>query len=129
MLLDSNFLLIPFQFKVDIYSEIQNLLQGQVEFLVLKPVYEEMNVLSNEGSPKLRGIASSALNLCRDKCRILQFESMEGETVDEMLMKTAQSLECLVATNDRDLRLKLRKKGIPVVYLRQRAFLKLDGWT
>lgn len=95
----------------------------------MKPVYEEMNVLSNEGSPKLRGIASSALNLCRDKCRILQFESMEGETVDEMLMKTAQSLECLVATNDRDLRLKLRKKGIPVVYLRQRAFLKLDGWT
>jgi len=128
VILDSNFLLIPFEFKVDIFSELQNLLQRRVEFLLLKPIYEEMMRLRTEGNAKLRKRASSALELCRDKCRITELQSLNGETTDELLIRAAQNLRCLVATNDKDLRLRLREKGIPVVYLRQKSFLKIDGW-
>ncbi|NIU39058.1 hypothetical protein GWN65_03535, partial [Candidatus Bathyarchaeota archaeon] len=35
--------------------------------------------------------------------------------------------ECPVATNDRELRKRLRNLGVPVIFLRQRHRLELEG--
>ncbi|HSO25353.1 MAG TPA: twitching motility protein PilT, partial [Methanobacteriaceae archaeon] len=45
------------------------------------------------------------------------------EKVDDALIRISKVL----CTNDRELREKARKKGITVVYLRQRKYLAIDG--
>ena len=129
MLLDSNFLLVPILFGVDIFEEIPKLLDRDVDFILLRPVYEEMRRLAIEGSPKVRKEASSALDLSRGRCRVMDFEAQEGEDVDDLLLRVAEELRCLVATNDGALRRRLRERGIPVIYLRQKSLLKIDGWV
>jgi len=129
VLLDSNFLLVPILFGVDIFEEIPKLLDRDVDFILLRPVYEEMRRLAIEGSPKVRKEASSALDLSRGRCRVMDFEAQEGEDVDDLLLRVAEELRCLVATNDGALRRRLRERGVPVIYLRQKSLLKIDGWV
>lgn len=129
VLLDSNFLLVPILFGIDIFEEIPRIVERPVEFNLLKPVYEEMKRLVREGRPKVRREMSSALELCRGRCRIMEFEALSGETVDGLLVRVAEELCCLVATNDTTLKGKLRERGIPVIYLRQRSLLKIEGWV
>ncbi|RJS89045.1 30S processome protein Utp24 [Candidatus Bathyarchaeota archaeon] len=129
MLLDSNFLLVPILFGVDIFEEIPKLLDRDVDFILLRPVYEEMRRLAIEGSPKVRKEASSALELSRGRCLVMDFEASGEEEVDDILLRAAEELRCPVATNDGALRRRLRERGVPVIYLRQKSLLKIDGWV
>jgi rRNA-processing protein FCF1 len=58
---------------------------------------------------------------------VLEEELGAGETVDDFLLRSAADKGWLVATNDSDLRRRLRRVGVPVIYLRQRAYLEIDG--
>lgn len=129
VLLDSNFFLVPILFGIDIFEEIPRIVERGVKFLLLRPVYEEMERLAREGKPKVRRAFSSALELCKGRCQIIEFEILDCEDIDQLLVRAAEELRCPVATNDSDLRRSLRSRNIPVIYLRQRAFLKIDGWV
>jgi hypothetical protein len=128
VLLDSNFLLVPILFGVDIFEEIPKMVDRKVKFTLLTPVYEEMERLAKEGRPKVRREMASALELCKGKCQIMEFKALGGEAVDGLVIRAAEEFGCPVATNDTALRRRLRKRGIPVIYLRQRSRLKIDGW-
>lgn len=128
VLLDSNFLLVPILFRIDIFEEIPRIVERRVNFVLLRPVYEEVEQLAKEGRPKLKKDMSSALELCKSRCHIMDFRISSGETVDELLMRATGELGCPIATNDTALRRRLREKGTPVIYLRQKSHLKMDGW-
>ena len=42
IVLDSNFILLPFQFKIDYLNEIRDKLEGKLEFLIFKQVLNEL---------------------------------------------------------------------------------------
>ena len=50
VILDTNFLLLPFQFKLDIFSEIERVLEMPKEILVPSLVLEELKRLSARGN-------------------------------------------------------------------------------
>ena len=126
MILDSNFLFIPSQFHVDIFEELESLLGQRVDSVLLSPTYREIRKISEKGSPKMRQQASLALKLAQ-KCHIVRIEKGFEETYDDVIVRVAREWRCPVATNDGTLRRKLRSKGIPVVFLRQRCRLELEG--
>jgi rRNA-processing protein FCF1 len=47
--------------------------------------------------------------------------------VDDLIVRLAVYCNYAVATNDSDLRKRLRENNVPVIYLRQKAFLDVDG--
>jgi rRNA-processing protein FCF1 len=47
--------------------------------------------------------------------------------VDEMILRLSKEKGVPVATNDRSLRRKLRDINIPVVYVREKSHLSLEG--
>ena len=49
------------------------------------------------------------------------------ETNDDVIVRVATKWRCPVATNDRELRKRLRSIGIPVIFLRQRSRLDVEG--
>jgi len=126
VILDSNFLFIPRQFGVDIFEELQRLLEGLVRCVVPSPVVEELRLLRQEAKPSMRKKMDFALALA-ERCELIEEQVKHGETVDDALLRLAARWRCPVATNDADLRRRLRAEGLPVIYLRQRAYLAVDG--
>jgi len=126
VILDSNFLFIPGQFGVDIFEELQRLFEGPVRCVVPAPVTEELRLLRREAKPKARKMVDFALALT-GRCEVAEENLLQGEMVDDAILRLAQRWGCPVATNDAQLRKRLRAEGIPVIYLRQRAYLEVDG--
>ncbi|MEM3955830.1 MAG: hypothetical protein QW424_03650 [Candidatus Bathyarchaeia archaeon] len=125
VILDTNFLLLPFQFKIDILSEIEALI-GRFEPIVLSTTVDELKKLSNSRSVKISKMASSALELIK-RFRVLEVNVRPGERHDEVLLRIAKENNYIVATNDRELRKKLRETGITTIFLRQRSYLQIEG--
>lgn len=50
-----------------------------------------------------------------------------NETVDDAIVKASQKLSVVVATNDIELKNRLKLLKVPVVYLRDKSKLEVDG--
>ena len=126
VILDSNFLFVPLQFKIDIFEELDRLF-GKVEPVVLSTTLEELQQLTAKGSPKMRKQTTIALNLV-EKCHSVTVERRTNESYDDVILRTAKEWNVPVATNDAKLRKKLRETGVSVVFLRQKSYLTIDGF-
>lgn len=126
VIIDSNFLFIPLKFRVDIFEELQRLLEGRARCVVPSPVLEELKLIEGGAKPSLRRQAAFALSLA-ERCDRADESLRDGETVDDLIIRLAESWRCPVATNDAKLRRRLRERSIPVIYLRERSHLELDG--
>lgn len=126
IILDSNFLFIPAQFKVDIFEGMTILLNQRYEPIVLSTTKDELRKMTEKRAPKLRKQAEMALKLA-EKCRLVEVERKRGETNDDVIVRIAAQWKCPVATNDSELKQRLRDISIPVVYLRQKSRLELEG--
>lgn len=127
VILDANMLMASIQFKVDIFEELERLL-GNPEPIILSTTTGELQRLTTEKSEKTCRQALYALALAK-KCGVVYVEKEEKETPDEAILRVARSLKCLVATNDKDLRKRLRNEGIPTIFLRQKKRLEIEGYA
>lgn len=125
IILDSNAFFVPLQFKIDIVEELKTLLNMRHELVLLSPVKQELERLVSEGSPQTRKNAVYALKLA-EKCKFVNVEDDETP-VDDVIMEAARKGNCAVFTNDKQLRKKLRDINVPVIYVRQKSRLNLDG--
>ncbi len=125
VIIDSNALFVPLKFKVDIFEELKALVNCNLEFVLLSPVKRELEVLTAGGLPKARREAQYALRLA-DKCTLVVVED-HGEAVDDVIVRVAKSWNVPVFTNDRVLKKRLRDISVPVIYLRQKSRLGIDG--
>ena len=126
IILDSNFLLIPTQFKLDIFEAMTTLLNQRYDPIVLSTTQRELAKMAEKGAPKLRKQAKMALELA-EKCQLAHVERKPEESNDDVIVRVAAQWKCPVATNDSELRRRLRDISIPVVYLRQKSRLELEG--
>lgn len=126
VILDSNFLFVPLRFGVDIFDELHRLLGEPLHCIIPEPVLRELRLLRQDAKPSFRKEIDFALGLV-DRCEVLEKDSDPGETVDDYILRLASRTRYPVATNDGDLRQRLREAGVPVVYLRQQAYLEING--
>ena len=125
VILDSNALFVPIQLKIDIFQELKTLLNRNFELVLLKPIQQELERLAREGSPQTRKKALYALKLA-EKCRIVDVKE-DAASPDDIILQTASRWSYPVFTNDRELREKLRNINVPVIYVRQKSRLEIDG--
>ena len=125
IVLDSNALFVPIQLKIDIFQELKTLLNRNFELILLKPIQRELERLAREGSPQMQKKASYALKHA-EKCKIVSVKE-DAASPDDIILQTAIKWNCPVFTNDRDLRKKLRNINVPVIYVRQKSRLEIDG--
>lgn len=124
IILDSNALFVPIQFKIDIFKELKTLLNRNYKAVILKPIHRELQRLANEGSPNMTKKAAFALKLA-EQCHIINVK--ENATPDDAILEVATRRNWPVFTNDRELRRKLRNINVPVIYVRQKSRLEIDG--
>jgi len=124
--LDSNFLMLPTVKRINLISELDRLINFNYKLITPSCVVDELKRLVDHGKPLERRRARFALKLLEE----LGVE-VEGEpsfkAVDEALLQGALHHGWLVATNDSELRRKLRDRGVPVIYLRGGKKLVMEG--
>ena len=125
MILDSNAFFSSLKFKIDIFEEVRRLVNRNVEFVLLSPVKNELEILGSRNASKSSKQAIYALKLA-EKCKFVPIEVTSGG-VDEAIVRVAKRWNSLVFTNDRLLKKKLRDISIPVIYVRQNSRLDIDG--
>jgi uncharacterized protein len=121
VILDTNALMMPSQFTLDLFGELRDLL-GSYEPIVLTEVVNELARLS-EGHGKDASAAKFGLEVSR-KCHLIESGSGTG-TVDERIALYAKRYGGMVLTNDRALRNHLLSHGIPVISLKNQKKLAI----
>ena len=137
VLLDTNMLLVPGQFKVDIFSEIERLMDEPYELVVVDGTLKELERIQASGSGEDKRAARLGLMLlehqrARDapalaagKCKGLKTIPGSVAYVDDAIFAIAED-DTLVATNDGDLKRRLLERGVRVIFLKQRQYLALS---
>ena len=123
VVIDTNFFMVPFQFNVDIITELEKVLPS---YKLTTPsfVINELKGLKRNNKGKIRLNANLALKLANSsKVEIKDISLLENETVDDALLRVSEVL----ATNDIELKNRAKDKGITVVYLRQKKYIAVEG--
>ena len=128
IILDTNFLLIPGQFGVDIFAEIDRICNFAYELAVVpETIIELKQIIGGSGSLKDRKAASLALQLLeRYRVKTLANYRKVFKRADEAILAIADR-SSVVATQDRELRKLLRKNAVRLIILRQKKYLMLLG--
>ncbi len=119
IIIDTNALMVPAEFGVDIFSELSRL--GFDEWIVPSGVARELEGIASRGRGKGKDAARVALSLM-DRCRMIEAAGTVGN-VDNLIVELAVEMKVAVFTNDAELKGRLRDSGVKVVYLRQRSYL------
>jgi rRNA-processing protein FCF1 len=122
VILDTNALMMQFQFHIDIEREVNRILNGNYEVVVPSIVVDELQRIAKEQTGKDQATARMAAELAKT-FRVMDAPG-EGDTG---ILRLAEQLNAVVVTNDKRLRATLRAKDIPNIYMRSQAFLTLEG--
>ncbi|MFA7198272.1 MAG: PIN domain-containing protein [Methanoculleus sp.] len=121
VLLDTNALLMPAQFGIDLYDELMGLF-GDFEPITLDEVVGELSGLARGRG---RDAAAARVGLAMARRSTVVPSGSAAEHVDDRVIEYARREGCVVVTNDRELRNALLHEGIDVVSMRRAKTLEL----
>jgi len=138
IVVDSNFILLPFQFKVDYLNEIRHMVEGKLKFIIYQQVLNELESKKKRESQAtkfVRLLESGLSYLDKHKTDydidfINDIKNIE-ETTDDFLLRKIICLKkegnnVFFATNDSNLRKKAREQHINTIFLRQKKYLFIE---
>ncbi|KKN54002.1 hypothetical protein LCGC14_0596880 [marine sediment metagenome] len=138
IILDANFILLPFQFKIDYLKEIRNNVEGKLKFIVYQQILDELEAKEKRESraTKFKKLLSSGLLYLKNNENIHVIDYVndikgENENTDDFLLRKVIDLKgtfksVFLATNDSELRNRSKKLSISVIFLRQKKYLSFE---
>ncbi len=125
VVLDTNFLMIPGQFKVDIFEEIKKLMDHPYELCIFKETIDELNKIASTNN-KHKTAAKIALKLIKQKnLKSLENSFKKGEIyIDDIILNSVDE-HMIVCTQDRELKKTLKAKfnKIRIISLKSQKYL------
>lgn len=122
---DTNFLLVPYQFKIDVFLDIDQHLEPPYKILIPSSVISELKGLAKNFGRQ--GMAARfALKLVDTRVAAGKATIIKGSfPVDEWLVNYAKENSAIVCTNDKILRQKLINESIKMIVVKSRSKLGL----
>jgi len=115
VLLDTNMMLVPHQFGVDIFEYLKD-----YKIITLSSCVDELNMLA-----KKRGGDGKAAKIALELVKQKKVEIVKTKEKGDPSIKNFAVIErCAVATNDAALAKFLKGKGINVIRLKQKKYLE-----
>ena len=126
VILDTNFLLIPGQFKVDIFEGIDNELKKAYKLQIVDLTLEELKKLVLRGKGADKAAAKLALQLVKAKdIGIINTKGLRSANVDDLIVEIVQNERCYVATQDRELKKRVVDAKGSIIILRQKKYIRI----
>ena len=126
VLLDTNFLMLPMRFGVDLRPELGRVLEASFSLAITPAVIDELRRLKTNVKTRELNNIEYALTIAEGLEKVDDV-LCPGEDVDDQLVRLADMEGLIVATTDSELRQRIRQKYRPVVFMRQRRYLSIDG--
>lgn len=137
IIIDSNFILLPYQFKIDYLNDIYLSLEGKIRFYVFKQVINELKAKESREpkARKFRRMFKSGMSYLEKSEKIYPIYFIDeiknnDETTDEFLLRRCIKFKkeyknVFLATNDSELRKKAKNSNINLIFLRQKKFISI----
>lgn len=121
VILDTNILLVPFQFKIDILGELEYLLGYSHHFVISSRTMDELKKLGKMiGKDGMAArLAMKLVEVNRSRIEIIP----SSKYVDEWIVQYARQNGAVVCTNDSALRKKLKSLDIKVICMKSKSKL------
>lgn len=122
IIIDTNFLMIPHKFKVDIFSEFNRICNFNYNLFIFEGSINELKNIILQQSGKDKKAAQLALKLI--KLKNIDIIKSKQKDVDSSILENL-SKDTIIATQDMHLKKKLLKKDFSVIILRQKKYLEI----
>ena len=123
IVLDTNFLLIPARFKVDVFAELRRVLDVDYEVYFPDVCWNELESLAKGKSRHARE-AKIGLELAKSKGVKTLVTGQKGHA-DDIILRLAEKERFITATQDLTLAKRLRSKGLISIVLRNKSHLEV----
>jgi len=127
IILDANFLMIPAQFRVDIFTELERICDFRFQLQVPEEVVGELTNLST-GSGNDAQAAKLALQLIKAQHINIIPKSSKTEgfkKADNVILQLAKQDNAMIATQDKELKQRAQEAQLRVIVLRKQQSLLL----
>ncbi len=125
IILDTNFLLIPGLFKIDIFSEIEKIAIFKYKLYIMQGTIGELNKIIESKSAKVKDRLNAKIGLqLIEKKDIAKIKSFI-DNVDDAIIQESDA-DTIVATSDKELKKRLRERKIGIINLKKKQYLALE---
>ena len=122
VILDSSAIMMLFEFPVNLEDQLTELI-GKHHIIVPKPIVKELMFLSQKGKGKQKTKAKAALKIIEKYDVVDVNNNSKG---DESVLSLAEKLDGIVVTNDHELRRRVKRSSLHVVFLRGKGKLVIE---
>jgi len=113
VILDTDFLLSAVKFKVDIFSEFKRICDFPYNLWILDKTLDELKGKKEEKLVK---------SLIKNKVKVKK--TKKDKSVDDLLIGLKEKF--VLATQDKNLKKRAKKKSLKLITIRQKKYLKMD---
>lgn len=115
VIFDTNFLLYLIKFKIDYNQELNRICDFNYKICILDKTLDELK--------KLKELEAKIALKYSEKFEIIK--TIDNKKVDDILVDIA-SQETIIATQDQELKSRIRKKTKYIIIIRQKKYLKFE---
>jgi hypothetical protein len=115
VVLDTNFITLPVQFGIDVFSEIHERMP-EAELVTVSQVVDELGRLGAKGRIGQEMLRKFGVKVLK-----------KNGQADNALLKLAEDNNGLLCTNDRELKKRALEKKVPVMFMRKKRTLEISG--
>jgi len=127
VLLDTNIPLLLSKNTFHLSSEIERLIPQKHSIIFLSASMKELDYLSERNNKLSREISFARALV--EKFELIVYDPENIKFVDDKIVQFAieNKQNCVVVTNDNELKKKLIKNEIPIIFIRKKKYLELIG--
>ena len=125
IIIDTNFLLIPGEFKIDIFSEIHKIAHFQYKMFIIDKTIDELSKIINDKKSNSKDKLDAKIGLKLAESSKVDKIKSETSNVDDAIVENSDK-DTIVATSDKELKRRLREKGVKIINLRKKQYLKME---
>ncbi|MGM5484975.1 MAG: PIN domain-containing protein [Nanobdellota archaeon] len=126
IILDTNFLMIPVTQNVDVFTELGRVCDFPYKLYIVDKSLDELDKIAETDKKAHMRRSASLARQVMERQEIEVIETSERGYVDDIIVNKALEKGYRVATQDKGLKRKLKQKGIPIIYLRQKNYLVVE---
>lgn len=121
--MDSSMLLAIEEFKTDVFDEIKKMFgEKKVSFCITESVEKELNKLEKKNKRRKRQVSIAKELLEKNDVKVIKTNALKA---DDSLLEIA-GIGVIVASNDKELRKRIKAFGRKNIYLRKKKFIEIE---
>ncbi|RLE46449.1 ribonuclease VapC [Candidatus Woesearchaeota archaeon] len=119
---DTNFLIECTKNRIDLLDELTRILDFKFEVKIIDKTIEELDKIIQKGGKQGK---TAKLTKTIIKAKKLKTIKTGKGYADNILLQKANK-NTIIATQDKELKKRIRKKGMPVIIIRQKKYFKIE---